>query len=207
MICPVCRDNLSSVLEYPRLSLAPRFPAIRRRGLQYEIESSYQFGDISAAGRFEHFQHGEVGYTFDTPWKPQALLRFDYASRGLDPLYGARSFELIPTGIFQPFIVSPGYRFMIRPKERLTMFIQHRAWWLADDKGPWVNSGLRDPTGRSGSFIGQTVEFRFRWGLIENIFIQAGYVHFAFGSFPKQVPEGPVQDSSDYAYFSTELMF
>jgi hypothetical protein len=178
---------------------------------QYEVESSYQFGDISQAGRFEHFQHGEVGYNFDLPWKPQVLLRFDYASGGLDPLYGARSFELVPTGIFAAFersnIASPGYRFMIRPKERLTLFLQYRAWWLADDEGSWVNSGLQDPTGKSGNFIGQTIEFRGRWGLVENLFLQAGYVHFAFGPFPKHVPGGPTQDSSNYTYIQMEFMF
>lgn len=138
-------------------------------------------------------------------------MRFDYASRGLDTLYGSRSFELVPTGIFAAFersnIISPGYRFMIRPTERLTLFIQHRAWWLTDEKGSWVNSGLQDPTGRSGNFVGQTVELRSRWGLVENVFLQAGYVHFALGRYPKHVPGGATQDSSNYVYVQTEFMF
>jgi hypothetical protein len=178
---------------------------------QYELESSYQFGDLSAGERFGHFQHGELGYTVDTMWQPEFLLRFDYAARGFDPLYGARSFELIPTGIFGPFersnIVSPGYRVKVSPNDRLSLFVQHRAWWLADEKGPWAGTGLQDPTGRSGRFIGQTVELRARWGMIENIYLQAGYVHFAYGPYPKQVPGGPAQDHADYAYVQTELMF
>jgi hypothetical protein len=178
---------------------------------QYEIESSYQFGDISSAAKFAHFQHAEIGYTFEATWTPQLLVRFDYAANGFDPLYGARSFELIPTGIFGPFersnIVSPGYRIMVTPTERMSLFVQHRAWWLADDEGPWVGTGLQDPTGRSGRFLGQTVELRARWGLIENIYMQAGYVHFAYGSYPRQVPGGPTQDHADYAYVQAELMF
>ncbi len=178
---------------------------------RYEIESAYQFGDVSAAGRFEHFQHAEVGYTFETAWSPQLLARFDYASRGFDSLYGARSFELTPTGIFGPFdrsnIISPGYRILIQPADRMGVLVQHRAWWLADAKGPWVGSGLQDPTGNSGRFLGQTVELRFRWGVLANAFLQVGYVHFAFGGFPQRVPGGPPQDHADYAYAQIELMF
>ncbi len=178
---------------------------------QYEIESSYQFGDISSAAKFAYFQHGEIGYTFEATWTPQVLVRFDYASNGFDTLYGARAFELIPTGIFGPFersnIVSPGYRIMVTPTERMSLFVQHRAWWLANDEGPWVGTGLQDPTGRSGRFLGQTVELRARWGLIENVYMQAGYVHFAYGSYPRQVPGGPTQDHADYAYVQAELMF
>jgi cardiolipin synthase A/B len=35
-----------------------------------------EFGDIGAAGRFEHFQHGALGYTFDAEWSPQRQSRF-----------------------------------------------------------------------------------------------------------------------------------
>lgn len=187
------------------------FKPSRVGAFQYEIESSYQFGDISSAGRFEHFQHGEVGYTFNAAWNPQVLLRFDYASPGLDPLYGSRSFELTPTGIFAPFersnLVSPGYRLLIQPQDHLTVFVQHRAWWLASDEASWVGSGLRDASGQSGNFLGHTVELRARWGVIENIFLQGGYVHFAFGPYPRQVAGGPRQEGSDYLYVQTEFMF
>ncbi len=178
---------------------------------EYEVESSYQFGDIGSPGGFEHFQHGEIGYTFAAKWKPHVLLRFDYASGGLDTLYGARSFELMPTGIFQPFqrsnILSPGYRIMIRPKEQITLFTQYRAWWLANDTKPWVETGLHDPSGQSGNFLGHTVEVRARWGIVENFFLQGGYVHFSFGDYPRNVPGGPSGNHSDYAYISTEFMF
>lgn len=178
---------------------------------RYEIESACQFGDVSRAGRFQHFQHAELGYTFETAWSPQLLIRFDYASRGFDSLYGARSFELIPTGIFGPFdrsnIVSPGYRILVQPTERMGLLVQHRAWWLADAQAPWAGSGLQDPTGRSGPFLGQTVELRFRWGVVANAFLQVGFVHFAFGGYPQRVPGGPGQDHADYGYAQIELMF
>jgi hypothetical protein len=177
----------------------------------YEIESSYQFGNIDTQTRFAHFHHGEIGYTFDMPWTPQALLKFDYASNGFDILYGRRSFELHPTGIFGPFqrsnMASPGTRILVKPIDRTYVFVQYRAWWLADDSSAWVGTGLRDSTGRSGNFVGQTVEMRARWGLGENLFLQAGYAYFAFGPFAEQAPGSPVTRDAHYGYLWTEFMF
>ncbi len=177
----------------------------------YEIETSYQFGNINPQTRFAHFQHGEVGYTFDLPWAPQALLKFDYASHGFDVLYGRRSFELHPTGIFGPFqrsnTASPGARLLVKPIERTYVFVQYRAWWLADDQQGWVGTGLQDPTGRSGNFVGQTFEVRARWGMDENLYLQAGYAHFSFGPFAERAPGSPVTRDAHYGYLWTEFVF
>lgn len=179
--------------------------------IRFEIESAYQFGQVSAVSHFEHFQHGEIGYTLSWPWSPELLARFDYASPRLDPLYGRRAFELVPTGIFGPFqrttILSPGYRILVKPLEDGYVFVQHRLWWLADEEAPWASMGLHDPTGRAGRFLGQTVEVRLRWAMTNDVFLHAGYVFFPYGSFPKEVPNGPRADHADYAFFGVEFMF
>jgi hypothetical protein len=178
---------------------------------EFEIESDYQFGKISALANFAHFHHGELGYTFDHPWKPKLLGQFDYAAPGFDIMYGRRSFELTPTGILGPFqrnnLISSGYRLLLQPASRYWVFFQHRATWLADATAPWVGTGLRDPSGNSGSFLGHTFEIRARWQALENLFFQAGYAHFAFGSFAKNAPESPVDRNMNYGYFWTEFMF
>ncbi|MFO7580802.1 alginate export family protein [Nitrosomonas halophila] len=178
---------------------------------EFEIESDYQFGKIGELANFAHFHHGELGYTFDYPWKPQFLMRFDYASPGFDILYGRRSFELTPTGILGPFqrnnLISSGYRLLVQPSNRYWIFFQHRANWLADPTAPWVGTGLRDPSGQSGSFLGHTLEIRTRLQVLDNLFLQAGYMHFAFGSFARNAPESPVDRNMNYAYFWTEFMF
>lgn len=178
---------------------------------EYEVESAYQTGDLGPQTSFAHFQHGELGYTFDVPWRPQLLARLDYASSGLDDLYGRRNFELTPTGIFGPFersnLVSPGYRVLVLPREDLYLFVQHRGWWLADRMAPWEGSGLSDPTGASGRYLGQTVELRARWGATDNLFLQAGYVRYQYGSYVNRVPGGPSDTHADYAYVSAELVF
>jgi hypothetical protein len=178
---------------------------------EYEIESAYQTGNIGPQTRFAHFQHGEVGYTLDAPWHPQLLLRMDYASPGFDELYGRRNFELMPTGIFGPFerdnLVSPGYRILVLPRDSLYFYVQHRGWWLADATAAWAESGLHDPTGGSGRYLGQTVELRARWGATDNLFLEAGYTHFEYGSFPRRVPGGPQDTHSDYTFLSAEFIF
>jgi hypothetical protein len=178
---------------------------------EFEVESEYQFGDINQFADFAQFYHGEVGYTFDLPWKPQLLLRFDYASLGFDILYGRRSFEMTPTGILGPFQRSnfafPGYRVLLTPTNRFYMFAQHRAAWMVDPTGPWVGTGLQDPTGQSGNFLGQTVEFRARWQALDNVFLQWGYMYFAVGPFARNVPGTPVDRDVNYFHFSTEFMF
>ena len=179
--------------------------------VDYEFEVSYQFGNIAPQTRFAQFYHAEIGYTFDIPWQPQALLKFDYASNGFDILYGRRSFELHPTGIFGPFqrsnMTSPGVRLLVQPRSRSYVFVQYRAWWLADDSSAWVGTNLHDPSGRSGNFVGQTFELRARWSLKENLYLQAGYAHFAFGPFAERAPSSPVTRDAHYGYFWTEFMF
>lgn len=179
--------------------------------MEYEIESTYEAGTTAVRdfflpgepgytfskrtvmhAHFAHFQHAELGYTFDRPWHPQVLSRFDYASPGFDTLYGRRNFELMPTGIFGPLqrsnLLSTAYRVLVKPADDLSLFVQHRFAWLADAREEWVTSGLQDPTGASGSYLGQIVELRARWSANDNLAFQAGYAYFKFGGFPTHAP-------------------
>ncbi len=135
----------------------------------------------------------------------------DYASAGFDELYGRRNFELTSTGIFGPFtrtnLISPGYRLLVLPRKSLYVFVQHRAWWLADATAAWAGSNLHDPTGSSGRYLRQTIELRARWGATDNVFFQAGYAYFNYGTFVRHVPGGPSERVSNYGYVSTEFIF
>jgi hypothetical protein len=178
---------------------------------EFELESDYQFGDINQRADFAHFHHGELGYTFDIPWSPQILLKFDFASPGFDIMYGRRSFELMPTGIFGAFqrtnMASPAYRVLVKPTKSFYMFFQHRAVWMVDPASSWVGTGLVDPTGSSGNFIGNTFELRARWRVMDNVWLQTGYTHFKFGNFARNAPQSPVDRDMNYAYFWTEFLF
>ncbi len=179
--------------------------------LHYEVESAYQFGNVSERGKFQHFQHVEGGFTFDGTWTPQVALQFDYASRGFDFLYGARAFEFAPTGIFGPFfrsnLLSPGLRLVGNPTEKLSIYAQQRALWLADGRSPWAGSNRRDPSGAAGTYLGHTTDLRAGYTIADNLFLQAGFVHFRFGGVPKRAPDATGDHYTNYAYTSLEFIF
>lgn len=178
---------------------------------QYEAESAYQLGNVSTEGRFQHFQHVEGGFTFDEPWTPQVVFQFDYASRGFDPLYGARVFEFAPTGIFGPVVrsnlLSPGLRIVGNPTDKLSLYLQQRALWLADGRSPWAGNGLQDPTGTAGTFLGYTTDIRVGYLIADNLFYQAGFVYFGFGDALRGAPDATGTPRAHYAYTSLEVLF
>lgn len=194
----------------------------------YEGETVWQVGTKgTTAGdkdHFAHFQHAEIGYTFGITWKPRLVAQYDYASgtsnpngsdhETFDTLFGARRFEYVPTGTFGPFfrsnMSSPGWRLILRPAPPLTLTLKHRAWYLAQSKDEWTGSGLQDPSGGSGNFLGQDVEVRVQWKPSANLCFDMGYDHFFKGSYIDnlaEVPGNPPDDDTDYFYMSTNIRF
>ena len=156
--------------------------------IDYEIESTWQFGTNTGRDHFAHFQHGELGYVFDSLWESRLSFHYDYASGDSDPddgesgrfstLFGARRFEHNPTGIYGPFfranLHTPGLRIVLIPSRELEIMASHRAFWLAQGKDNWVGSGLRDPTGESGRSLGQNFETRIRWRPAAFLLVEMG---------------------------------
>jgi hypothetical protein len=190
-----------------------------RHAFDYEIESTWQFGTNAGRDHFAHFQHGELGYVFDSKWDFRLSFHYDYASGDRDPeddtsgrfdtLFGARRFEHNPTGIYGPFFRSnlhtPGIRIVLTPSNKLELMASHRGFWLARAKDNWVGSGLRDPTGESGSSLGQNFEARMRWRLTGFLMVEIGYAHFFKGSYLDRVPGSPHTPDSNYIYLGTEI--
>lgn len=198
--------------------------------MDYEIESIWQFGNLAKApgssqtlDHFAHFQHVEVGYTFDIPWTPRFLVQYDYASGDRNPndnkderfdtLFGGVNFELNPAGIWGPFrrsnINSPGYRLHLTPSKNFSFFVAHRFFWLAQAKDQWVGTGLQDRSGKAGKFLGQHFEARTHWIATENVVFETGLAYLLKGSFIEnlQQPGKPNNKNSTYFYVSTTLTF
>jgi len=197
--------------------------------LDYNVEFALQWGESRNSSsatedldHFAHFEHLEAGFTFDAPWQPRLAIEWDYASGDKDPtdtkngrfdtLYGARRFEFGPTGIYGPFarsnINSPGLRLQVKPGEKWSAFFAYRAFWLAQSKDRWTTSGLWDPSGQSGSFLGDQIEIRLRWKpLPGNLGLEAGWAHMFRGEFMKNVtpPPGGRKASRDSDYFYTQV--
>jgi hypothetical protein len=158
-----------------------RNPAVGR--FDFEVEAAYQFGslragtlpadpelDISAT-----FLHVDAGYTLDAPWRPRLSLEYDRASGDdakssygrFDILYGMRRADFAPGGIYGALvrtnISTPGVRLEATPNARLDGFIGYRGLWAASATDSFATTGVRDPSGRSGTFAGQQVEGRVRY--------------------------------------------
>ena len=103
----------------------------------YEIETVLQRGHIGDSTRtdLQHrasLLHAEIGYQFDTHWAPNVVLQYDRASGDPDPkdgvnerfdtLFGDRSFEFGPTGLYgaatRSNLDSPGVSLTFRPQPR-----------------------------------------------------------------------------------------
>lgn len=202
----------------------------------FEVETVAQVGrsysSATATKRLDHqawFQHVQAGYTFDAPWTPRFLAQYDYATGDSDPndgkngrfdtLFGARRFELGPTGIFGAFarsnIHTPGYRLIVNPRQDVSFYARHRLLWLAEDKDQWVGSrndrtgkSLQDRNGASGDFLGHFVEASARWDVNSNLALESGWAHLVKGEFAKTAPRAPLdQQDVDYFYVQSLLRF
>lgn len=184
----------------------------------YEIESTWQLGTLGDTNHFAHFQHLDLGYTFQLPWTPRILFHYAYASgdrnpddgqnESFDSLFGDRSWEYNPTGIFGPFFrtnfSSPGWRVILTPAKGVNFQVKHRVWYLAQSKDAFGSSGLRDETGQAGTSIGQDVEVRLQWAVNNNLDFDVGYTHWFKGSYFDRLPASaglPAGGNKDTDYF------
>ena len=185
-----------------------------RGQFNYELESAWQFGSTNNLSHSAHFQHGSFGYTAPLRWEPNLSVNYDYASGDSEPrdkrfgtfdtLFGARSFELNSTGIYGPFLRSnlhtPGLNLQLRPKTKLQIEVSYRLFWLAQPTDHWVDSGLHDPTGNSGSFLGQQIEAKLRMDVQDYFHVEFGYAHLFKGDYLARVPMSPATPNSNFVY-------
>jgi hypothetical protein len=220
-------SDVTKLRQYSTFGLRFSSPP-RRGGFDYDGETAWQVGTAGTAdgekNHFAHMHHVEIGYTFKGRVTPRLVLQYDYASGTRSPggsqhgtfdkLYGARSWELAPSGIFGAFsrsnISSPGARIFVHPVPRIpvTFMLKYRAWWLAQSRDAWVGTGLQDETGGAGNFLGHDIELKARWTFSRNFSVSAGYDHFFKGSYIEnlaKVPGNPSAADTNYFYFQSEV--
>jgi hypothetical protein len=193
----------------------------------FEVETALQLGEsrrsTSAADRndLDHeawFAHAHAAYTFDARWAPRLALLYDYASGdddpsddengSFDPLYGARDFELGPTGIFgllpRSNLSTPGAMVELSIGSGRSLMFAYRPAWLASRRDGLTSIGARDPSGASGSFIGHQLEGRLRMNLLPgNIGLDIGAVYVSAGEFLA----AQSVDDAIYGYVTTTFTF
>ncbi len=200
-------------------TLGGRWHANPEAGWIYEFESAWQFGKSRGQDHFGHLQVAEFGRRWDSRWQPLLMFQYLYASGDRDPndtrngtfdsLFGARRFELGPTGILALYsrcnLNTPGARLVVKPFKSVEASFIPRAYWLAQSRDEWRGSGRRDATGLSGTHIGRYWEGILRWKTLAHWELEAGYVRFQTGGFVQRQVPGPAARGSNYFYLMSEL--
>ncbi|SCY19893.1 Alginate export [Nitrosospira sp. Nsp13] len=188
-------------------------PALRGYGkigntnLDYDFNLIYQFGRNGAERHEAHGYTLEAGYTFKHDWKPRISVFYGYASGDRHPndnvnnrferFFGfARPWSADDYIVFEN-IKAPKIKLEFQPAKDLRIDGGYNWFWLASSTDRFNNlldgnnSAIRnpgfnrDPTGRSGDFIGHAFDIRARYKLTANIDTTVGYSHFVSGNFTR----------------------
>ncbi|MEX2469658.1 MAG: alginate export family protein, partial [Pseudohongiellaceae bacterium] len=97
-------------------------------------------------------------------------------------------------------LVTPGLRVSADPLPRINIMAAYRHFWLAEAKDSWGRTGLQDPTGNSGTYLGQHLQLRLRWDAVPgNVRVEAGAIFLA--------AENLSEKNTEYAYAGVTLTF
>jgi hypothetical protein len=194
----------------------------------FEVEGIYQFGTVRSsaaetAGELDvsaWFLHLDAGYTFPGPLKARLAVEYDYASGDgpdgsygrFDTLFGMRRADLAPAGIYAQIgranISTPGLRLELAPTSRLDGFVVYRAMWLAEKADAFSTTGVRDPSGNSGSFAGHQVEGRVRWWIVpRRLRAEANGAWISKGRFLETAPNAPQTGNARYVSVAMTASF
>ncbi|MFC3098401.1 alginate export family protein [Alteraurantiacibacter palmitatis] len=194
----------------------------------FEVEGIYQFGSVRSSLAADApeldvsawFLHADAGYTFPGPLKARLSVEYDHASGDgsgrsygrFDTLFGMRRADLAPAGIYAQIgranISTPGVRLEMAPTPRLDGFVAYRAMWLAERTDAFSTTGVRDPSGRSGSFAGHQIEGRVRWWLIPNLLrAEINGAWLGKGRFLEDAPNAPRTGNTRYVSIAVTAGF
>lgn len=200
-------------------------------GLDYLIESIYQFGesrnskkstDNTDLEHFAHFHHVEAGYSWKPYYSYRIAVEYDYASGDssssdnhngrFHSLYGARRFDFGPTGIYGPFkrenLNSVGLRITMKPSNATEFMSSYRGFWRASKSDGWVASGISDVTNIAPRFLGQQVEVRLRWKAVpQTLHLELGSAYLRSGKFAKVTEPLNYKKNIYYGYAQVSYMY
>jgi hypothetical protein len=189
-----------------------------------DVESAWQRGsthgstapaDRRALDVSARLLHLQGGYTFDRRWLPRLGVEYEYGSGDANPvdgawnrfdgLFGHRRVELAPTSIYGALgrenIDTYGVRLQVAPSPRTDAFAVYRVLRLAAAADAFANTGVRDPSGRSGREGGQQIDLRFRtWIKPGQVRMEFGVTHLIAGHFLKVAPNATREGNTTFFY-------
>lgn len=195
----------------------------------YEFEGAYQLGRVRTstaptapeADVAAYYVHAEVGHEFAGGWQPRLSLEYDLASgdrsnpktyNRFDSLFGPRRGDWGPSGLYGALgrnnISSPGLRLEVTPSKRWDAFAFYRAVWLDSSTDSLASTGIKDATGRSGTFAGHQVEGRVRYWLVPKALrLETGAAVLFNGRFLNDAPNAAGRGDPIYGYADITASF
>ncbi|MBY0406473.1 MAG: alginate export family protein, partial [Rickettsiales bacterium] len=181
-------------------------------GFDWDASFVYQFGRNGTQSHQAIGAVGEVGYRWQHDWKPRVSLNYGYGSGDENPNDSTNErFERF-FGFARPWsnddyfqwenLHAPKFRVEFQPSKDLRIDTGYNGYWLASDTDRWNVANLRDPTGRSGDFLGQEYDIRLRYKVHANLDANLGYAYFKPGEFTQALSRNA---PSHFAY--VELTF
>ena len=194
---------------------AARFPS----GFYYDGELALQSGSKGPDDHKALALAVKAGRTFDSVLSPRVGFEYDFATGDKDPFDGKSGefVNLFPTNhIYYGHMDYLGWRnmhayratFSFKPTSKLVFDTDYHRFYLHEERGRWTNAlgavfGF-DPSGRSGTYLGQEVDFTLNFPYKEKIRFLGGYSCFLPGGFAK-VTRG--RDVSHFSYLQTLIDF
>lgn len=192
-----------------------------------EVEGIVQRGTISAstapaAPRLPvraWFVHADGGYTFADRWRTRLSLEYDHASGDkpggafgrFDTLFGMRRADLAPAGLYNAIqrsnVISAGVRVETQPGRRTDAMATIHPMWLAAREDAFSSTGVRDASGRSGSFAGTQLDARLRHQPLDWLRLEADMVILAKGRFLREAPNAPAGRWTRYLSLNATASF
>lgn len=195
--------------------------------VDFEIEGIVQRGHLSTSAiataprqaQRAWFLHADAGYTFAGRWTPRVSIEYDHASgdapgganRRFDTLFGMRRADLAPAGLYNAIgranLLSPGVRVEIVPNPRTDAFVSARPFFLASARDGFATTGVRDPSGRSGSYAGTQIDARIRYQVAKAIRLELDAVVLDKGRFLLEAPNAPAGRWTRYLSLNATATF
>ena len=160
-----------------------------------------QFGDYGKDTIRAYGANGKLGVTFPTAWSPRLGGQYTWGSGDHDPDDGVHeTFDGVFGGrdiffygylnlFFWPNLHDMEADFSLRPHRNLQLYMEYHHFNLDDPRDAWYTTGLsayrRDPTGNSGTTLGDEIDFRAVWTLWNHLELMGAYGQFIPGEFVK----------------------
>ena len=161
----------------------------------------------------------ELGYSFDHDWKPRVSAYYgfgtgdkssaDNINQRFDAFYGFNQPWSRNDYFSWDNIHAPKARLEFTPYKDVRIDTGYNAYWQESETGGWNRAGLRDTTGKSGSFLGHEFDIRVRHQLNPYVDWSVSYARFNPADFTETVSAKTVgaqgTEASNFFYFEVNL--